>query len=115
MPKQKPGPAWPVTAAWKAAVEDELTRRGWGRIDLAERVDATGPAISILLGQKTKQSRLVPAVHAALGWPTPAIIDGAVQEVVAAWGEMNDDRRALMNDDDRRALLVVAQRMAKKS
>ena len=64
-------PARPVSAEWKAARQSDMERLGISRSQLAEQIGVTRAAITMLFHPRTKQSRLVARVHAALGLPAP--------------------------------------------
>jgi hypothetical protein len=64
-------PSYPVSDAWRLEIEAAMRARGWTKTDLANAVGSSRPAISIVLNPKTKNSRLVPDIHRALGLPPP--------------------------------------------
>jgi hypothetical protein len=52
--------------------------------------------ISILLGPKTKQSRLVPEVHRVFGWPAPVAGEIVDDELRSLWAELTEEQRAVV-------------------
>jgi hypothetical protein len=73
MPSRAKGdPAYPVTPDWCARVRERLQQMGKTQEWLADRCGCSPAAISDLIKCKRIQSKLVPGVHAALGWDAPA-------------------------------------------
>lgn len=73
-PRRQPrpgGPFYPVDAAWKSAVKAALERCGLSQAELARRIGASPGSIVLILKDDTVQSRLVPAIHQALGLEPP--------------------------------------------
>jgi hypothetical protein len=92
-------------------VEARLRELGWNRSRLAEAIGVSSSAITILMRPVTKQSRLVPRIHRALGWREPATAPAAPespdrQRLV----ELFDD----LDEESRNLLLRVAERLARK-
>jgi hypothetical protein len=100
---------WPVTPKWKLEVKKRLKEQGRNTVDLAAEIGATPSSLSILFNAKTKQSRLVPAIHAALGMgvPEPISVDQAKLTLDTLWPTLTDDQRQL--------LLAVASGLDKKT
>lgn len=103
------GPFHPVDNVWKADIRALLEKRGISQAELARRVGASPGSIVLLFKPETVQSRLVPAIHRALGLEPP--VQGATIS------ERDDAKRRLdriwseLDDDDRNALLAIAERV----
>lgn len=106
MTQRRPdGPFWPTSDAWKGAVEAELATRHWSRADLARVIsrlddEVERMSISNLLGPDSIQSRLVPRVHEALGWPPPPAPEEAAalaREIREYVGDLTDEQRAAVH------------------
>lgn len=67
------GPFWPTPAKWKAWIEQVMADKGVTQADLHRETGASTAAISDLFNESknVRQSRLVPAIHRALGLPEP--------------------------------------------
>src|SRR5688572_29039374 len=61
------GAAHRADSAWKAKVVARLKEKGWTRKDLAEAIGCDPSAITVVLRPATVQTRLMPAINAALG------------------------------------------------
>ena len=102
------GPAYPVTAAWRRLVLRRLEELGWSQAELARRIGCAAPTITNVM-RDSSQSRLVPAIHKALGWDAPALpADAAgdpssnrVAELVEIYENLPEDIRALALDQVR--------------
>ncbi len=95
------GPDWPLDATWKQSVIDELDRRGMNQRDLARILGVTPAAVSYLLSPtKTWQSKLVPAVHEALGWPPPTAPSSTddLEDIRRLWSELSAEQRLLVQN-----------------
>ncbi len=78
---------------------NEIVRRGWNQTKLALKVGVSRSSISYLLSEEqTWASRLVPAVHEALGWPPPerASPTDDMAEIRRLWPELTPEQRALV-------------------
>ena len=64
---------WTVDKAWKDDVRALMKRNEISQADLARTLGVSPASLTFLFKPDTKQSRLVPAIHKALGLPTPAI------------------------------------------
>ena len=62
---------WTVDEAWKDNVRALMKQRGLSQAELARTLKASPASLTFLFKPTTKQSRLVPAIHKALGLPTP--------------------------------------------
>ncbi len=60
---------------WQQIVKDELAERAMQRKELAEAIDVTPAAITVLLRPETRSSRLVDDVSRVLQIPTPEFED----------------------------------------
>jgi hypothetical protein len=75
-----------VTEPWKRRVEQRLAELGRDKVWLGTETGGSKQGIQTMLAPQTRSSRLVPAVHKALGWaapttPTPeAQLAGITQE-----------------------------------
>lgn len=65
------GAAHRADSAWKAKVVSRLKDKGWTRKDLAEAIGCDPSAITVVLRPSTVQTRLMPAINAALGMDEP--------------------------------------------
>lgn len=66
--------------------------------ELAERVGVTPSAITVLLQPQTKQTRLKPKIHKALGLVEPTNTPAAAKDtlfnrLVRAWGDLSETER----------------------
>jgi len=102
---QKPptGSAYPVTPEWQESVRNRLTELGWNQSDLARAASSSSAMVAYLLKHGV-QSRLVPAIHKALGWPPPALPsesmdygedDPMLDALADIYDAMSDQQRAL--------------------
>lgn len=97
------GPDWPIDKDWKEAVLDEMKARGWTQAEMARHVGVTPASISYLLSPtKTWQSKLVPAVHAALGWPPPmttvSVGEDDLADIRRLWTELTREQKLLVTN-----------------
>lgn len=88
---------WHVSAEWKHQALEAMKAESISRAELARRVGVSDAAITQLFSTRTKQSRLVPAIHAVLGWTPPVQsggeIDSELAELIDLWGRMDDKAR----------------------
>src|SRR4051812_8915558 len=93
---------WPTPIEWKDAVSKRMEELGISRAELSRRCKVSDAAISILFKPDTETSRLVPAIHRALGWPPPAMLpvwlDAQRAHLEAVWPNLSDDDRRLLVD-----------------
>ena len=70
---------------------------------LARRIGCKQPSISALLSKASKQSTLVPAIHAALKWPPPppVLVQGDVAEIASLLADMPAEDVALIKEQVR--------------
>ena len=86
-----------------------LEKRGISQAELARRIGASPGSLVLLFKPETVQSRLLPAIHKALGLEPP--VQGATVS------QRDDAKRRLdriwsdMDDADRNALLAIAERV----
>ena len=91
---------WAVDEAWKNDVSERMKERGISRSDLARLVGADPASITVLFRDSTKQSRLVPKIHKALGMadttaPVVAIArDDAFRRLEKIWRDLSEKERA---------------------
>lgn len=69
----KDGAAFPITTEWQDGVRVRMRELGLGQHQLAAIIKCKQPSLSALLSPRARHSTLVPAIHAALGWPPPSI------------------------------------------
>jgi transcriptional regulator with XRE-family HTH domain len=62
---------WTVDKAWKDDIRAVMERQGISQADLARTLKVSPGSLTLLFKPETKQSRLVPAIHRALGLSTP--------------------------------------------
>lgn len=96
MQRRPPGTYWPTDSAWKAQVIERMAEIGLSRADLARACGVTNASISNMLSEKSKQSRLVPLVHAALKLPPPSsvsVADHAKLLIDSHWESLSEDQR----------------------
>lgn len=100
-----------VDSAWKTQIKDLLEKKKISQAELARRIKASPGSIVLLFKPETVQSRLVPAIHHALGLDPP--VDGATIT------QRDDAKRRLdriwndLDEEDRNALLAIAERVRK--
>lgn len=75
--------AYPIDAAWKAEVRRLMEERGLSQARLATQIGVVPSAIVFLFERSTKSSRMVPAIHEALGL-LPPVAPPATQAIRAA-------------------------------
>lgn len=105
------GPAYPVTSQWKEAVLDRMRELKIRQADLARELDCTNSSLHALFQPGTNQSRLVPAIHKALKWPSPLPVSTSpdAMEILNLLPRMDDEFKAQLREQ---AELYV--RMTKK-
>lgn len=64
--------AYPIDAAWRADVRKILKERKLSQAWLARQIGVVPSAIVFLFEKSTRSSRMVPAIHEALGLVPPA-------------------------------------------
>lgn len=102
------GRYYPVDTIWKADIKALLEKRAISQAELARRIGASPGSLVLIFKPDTVQSRLVPAIHKALGLdppidaPTISERDDAKRRLDRIWHEFSDE--------DRAALLAVAER-----
>jgi transcriptional regulator with XRE-family HTH domain len=99
---------WTVDKAWKDDVRALMKRQGISQADLARTLRVSPASLTFLFKPETKQSRLVPAIHKALGLPMPTITrvdegDELLERFEGIWRDLTPEQREL--------LLAVAAQM----
>jgi transcriptional regulator with XRE-family HTH domain len=105
------GPYWPTPPKWKTWITRVMVEKGVTQADLHRATGASTTAISDLFKDKTKQSRLVPKIHKALGLDPPTAPapkeneerDELLRELIDAWAQLVDEDRDLLIQIARRA------------
>lgn len=92
---------WTVDESWKRDVRALMERKGISQADLARAAGVMPSAITLLFKAETIQSRLVPAIHKALGLPAPTITavserDEARARLDKIWRELTTEQRELL-------------------
>lgn len=105
------GPHFPVDKDWKRDIRARMERQGISQADLARSVGCKSSALTVLFGPETKQSRLVPAIHRALGLSAPVSTsalerDEARSRLERVWHELTPSQREI--------LLSVAEEMRRR-
>jgi hypothetical protein len=65
------GAWWPVDDGWKRDTKAAMKTAGLSQSELARRIGCNRGGVSVLFKSATKMSRLVGAIHEALGRPPP--------------------------------------------
>lgn len=88
---RRTGQAYPVNDQWRESVRAALERRDMSQADLARAAHCSAATISELLGGKSDESPMVPAIHAALGWSPPhgARLSDDKEELLAHWEKLD--------------------------
>lgn len=102
---------WTVDRAWKDDVRALMKRREISQADLARTLGVSPASLTFLFKPETKQSRLVPAIHKALGLPTPLTTrvdegDDLLERLQKIWRDLTQEQREL--------LLAVAAQMKRR-
>ena len=73
---------------------------GMSQADLARTIGVSDATTTDLFKEENKSSRVVPEVHAAIGWPPPpppesvnGELDDLRSEILAAWPSLSADER----------------------
>jgi len=95
------GPMWTVDKAWKDDVRALMKRRGISQAELARTLKVSPGSLTLLFKPETKQSRLVPAIHRALGLTTPTTTrvdehDQLWQRLEAIWRDLTPEQREIL-------------------
>lgn len=102
MPRQtRPsGPSWPVDEAWKKSVKADMEKAGILPAEMARRIGCDPSALTNLWKPKTRESRLVPAIHRELGRPAPSTVtatDAILRRINARWSSLSEEQRAIVD------------------
>ncbi len=102
---------WTVDKAWKDDIRAVMKRQGISQADLARTLKVSPGSLTLLFKPETKQSRLVPAIHRALGLSTPTTTrvdesDELRRRFDDVWRDLTPAQREL--------LLSVAAEMMRK-
>lgn len=107
-----------ATVEWKLRVRAVVDASGGiSRTELADATGVTSAAISQLLGREDQQpkkssTRLMPAIHKALGWRPPTdgnpdkSVDDLHDELTKTWPTLDETERAVI-------AMIVARRTKK--
>jgi hypothetical protein len=106
------GAAHPIDAVWRARVDERLAELGMNRSDLARKIGASTAAVAILMGPRTKQSRLVPAIHRVLGWrlPSPSPESDVQSDDLRRWEKLYYE----LDETGRNLVMALADKIVKK-
>jgi len=94
------GPSWPVDEAWKRGVQADMKRAGISPAEMARRIGCTPGALTVLWRPRTRESRLVPAIHRELGRPPPSTVtstDEILRRINARWSSLSKEQRNLVD------------------
>lgn len=102
---------WTVDKAWKDDIRAVMKRQGMSQADLARTLKVSPGSLTLLFKPETKQSRLVPAIHRALGLSTPTTTrvderDELRRQFDDVWRDLTPVQREI--------LLSVAAQMIRK-
>ena len=102
---------WTVDKEWKDDVRALMKRKGISQADLARTLKVSPGSLTLLFKPDTKQSRLVPAIHRALGLTTPVTTrvderDELRQRLKRIWRDLTPEQREI--------LLTVGAQMKRK-
>ena len=99
MTQRRPkGTSFPIDKAWKARLEQAISEHG-GQVKLARAVGCTSSAIDWLLKPSTKNTRLKPMIHRALGWSMEGMVESG-PPWLAEWQDLLE----AMTEDEREQL-----------
>ena len=70
-------PEYPVTQAWRDLLEEKIKELDISQAELARRIGRTPAAITNVL-HDNRSSKLIPKIHAAVGWPRPPLPEDVV-------------------------------------
>ncbi len=95
------GPADSITAEWKAEVDRLLREKGISRQDLATHCGVKPSAITMMLGAKSKSTRIKAKVHEKLGLvaheSTPAVQnEEKIRLFLRRWRDLSEKQRDLI-------------------
>jgi hypothetical protein len=102
---------WAVDKAWKDDIRAVMKRLGISQADLARTLKVSPGSLTLLFKPDTRQSRLVPAIHRALGLSTPTTTrvderDELRRRLDDVWRDLTPAQREI--------LLSVAAEMVRK-
>jgi transcriptional regulator with XRE-family HTH domain len=109
--KRPTGTYTPISRIWQDRVRSELKRRGWNQGDLASRLKCSGAAISLLLAEGARSSRMVDQINLVLDIAAPTYDDDIDQRSHLALKRLRKQNRALYDkiiEDAERELRSVA-------
>jgi hypothetical protein len=90
---------WPVDEQWKRRLQCEMKRRALSRGALAGKIKCDPSAITVLFRSRTKQSRLVVAIHRELGWLPPMTVplgDSRLYRLIQSWPTLTVQQRDVL-------------------
>lgn len=103
MPRQpRPkGPFYAVDPVWKADIRALMERQEISQAEMSRRIGCAQSALNLLWQPQTVQSRLVPAIHKALGLEAPQTTtiserDDARRRLDRIWRDLSADERELV-------------------
>jgi len=103
MPRQRrpSGPMWSIDDEWKRDVLAIMERKQITQADLARTLGVSPSMLSMLFQGSTRQTRLKPAIHRALGLvqptATPAVDrDEIFNRLLHAWKGLSDEQREVL-------------------
>jgi transcriptional regulator with XRE-family HTH domain len=86
------GPAWPISEQWKREIRQLMSAKDVSDAELARRVGVSRAAVGRLWMMETRQSRMVPLIHRALGLPAPAVSkerSAELAEILDGWRDLD--------------------------
>lgn len=106
------GPARAVSAQWKSDRLADMKRLGVSKAELSRRCHVTTATITNLFKDDSIQSRIVDAVHAALGLPPPR--EAAAAAGTAEFLSKMEQLSPSITEADQELVLAFATRMSRK-
>jgi hypothetical protein len=101
------GPGWPISEAWKRRVKADMKARGITKAELARRIPCAEGSLTVLFRPKTRQSRLVPAIHQVLHWLRPTTVSSSDE----LWQRI-DEMWPLLTREERELVLSLVDKLA---
>lgn len=103
--KRPKGQNWPITTAWRQWVLDEMERQHLSLSELARRAGTTRQSIGNAIDPGTLQTRLMPAINAALGGAPPEVSSPERSQTLR--DEIVDGIDDLSEDDQRLVAALI--------
>lgn len=92
---------WTIDDEWRRAVVARMRELGVTRADLARACNVNPASITVMLRHETKQTRLKPCIHKALGFQPPESTaarerDAELERIRQGWDELSEAERAVV-------------------